>query len=132
MPGVIDCETLYVDNLPTIWSPIQWELNEEERIKELEEQATASLLWSADGPETILRLLLNETEIERAYSPPEGFNPDQQGEWDDHFVTFKFKHPMELKTVRRESEHIYIEYDFGEMGYWTLDIEPYRVTIQKL
>ncbi len=58
MPSVIDPETLYVDDLPAIWSPVQWELDEEERIQAVEEQATASLLWTMDAPEAILRLLL--------------------------------------------------------------------------
>jgi hypothetical protein len=44
MPGVIDPETINADTLPGIWSPVQWELNEHERIHELETQATASLL----------------------------------------------------------------------------------------
>ena len=80
MAGVINPETLYVDDLPGIWSPVQWELSDAERIKELDEQARASLLWAVDVPETILRLLLNETEIERAYEAPKGYDPEQQGE----------------------------------------------------
>ena len=32
MPSIIDPETIYVDNLPAIWSPVQWELTEEERM----------------------------------------------------------------------------------------------------
>ena len=50
MPKTIDPETIYVDDLPGIWSPVQWELSEQERAKELEEQATASLLWAVDTP----------------------------------------------------------------------------------
>lgn len=70
MPSIIDPQTLYVDDLPTIWSPVQWELIEEERIQAVEEQATASLLWSMDAPEAILRLLLDETGIERFFWNP--------------------------------------------------------------
>lgn len=70
MPSVIDPETLYVDDLPAIWSPIQWELTEEERTQAIEEQATASLLWTMDAPEAVLRLLLGETQIQRLYGPP--------------------------------------------------------------
>lgn len=29
MPGVIDPETLPVDELPGIWTPVQWELTED-------------------------------------------------------------------------------------------------------
>ncbi len=28
MPGIIDPETTHVDDLPGIWSPVQWELTE--------------------------------------------------------------------------------------------------------
>ena len=65
MPSIIDPETLYVDDLPAIWSPVQWELSEEEHIQAVEEQATASLLWTMYAPEAILRLLLGETDIQR-------------------------------------------------------------------
>ena len=30
MPSIIDPQTIHVDELPPIWSPIQWELNEKE------------------------------------------------------------------------------------------------------
>jgi hypothetical protein len=39
MPIEIDPETMNVDDLPGIWSPVQWELSEDERIQELEMQA---------------------------------------------------------------------------------------------
>jgi hypothetical protein len=60
MPSVIDPETMNVDKLPGVWSPVQWDLSEKERIEELDNQATASLLFSVDTPEAILRLLLDE------------------------------------------------------------------------
>jgi hypothetical protein len=69
MPSVIDPQSLDANELPTVWSPVQWDLTDDERVQELENQATASMLWAADSPEAILRLLLNETEIERAYAP---------------------------------------------------------------
>ena len=132
MPAVIDPETLYVDDLPGIWSPVQWDLTEGERIQELEEQATASLLWAIDAPEAILRLLLGETDIERAYEPPKGFQPEQQGEWDESILTFQFKRPIRLERVEREPERLYVEYHFGVLGYWAFEIEPERVTIQRV
>ena len=132
MPGVIDPETLYVDDLPGIWSPVQWEISDAERIKELDEQAKASLLWAVDVPETILRLLLNETEIERAYEAPKGYDPEQQGEWNDSLVTFQFRRPIRLKRVQREPERLYIEYDFGDLGYWAMEFEPERVNLQRI
>ena len=132
MPAVIDPETLYVDDLPGIWSPVQWDLTEGERIQELEEQATASLLWAIDAPEAILRLLLGETDIERAYEPPKGFQPEQQGEWDESILTFQFKRQIRLEHVEREPDRLYVEYHFGDLGYWALEIEPERVTIQRV
>jgi len=45
MPSIIDPETIHANELPAIWSPVQWELTEEERVEEIEEQAKASLLW---------------------------------------------------------------------------------------
>lgn len=39
MPGVIDPETMNAGTLPGIWSPVQWELSQEERIAELEAQS---------------------------------------------------------------------------------------------
>ena len=48
MPRRIDPQTINVDELPGIWSPVQWELFEDERLEELENQATASLLWTVD------------------------------------------------------------------------------------
>ncbi len=68
MPIDIDPETINADELPGIWSPVQWELTEEERIMELENQARSNLLYAVDVPEAILRLLLNETEVERPLS----------------------------------------------------------------
>jgi hypothetical protein len=88
MPGVIEPETINVDKLPGIWSPVQWELSEEERIQELHTQATASLLWAVDIPEAILRLLLGLTGIDRSLDPPEDYDAELQGEWDPKLVTF--------------------------------------------
>ena len=132
MPSVIDPETLYVSDLTGIWSPVQWELTPPERVVEVERQATASLLWSVSVPETILRLLLNETVIERVFNPPPDFDPELQGEWREDLVTFAFKQPLELVTVERGNENTYIEFKFGEFGYWAMEIEPEKVTIQRV
>lgn len=132
MPGVIDPETINVDNLPGIWSPVQWELSEEERIQELHTQATASLLWAVDAPEAILRLLLGLTGIDRALDPPEGYDADLQGEWDEKLVTFNFKHSVQMKKVERERDYLYVEYQVDDLGWWALEIEPEKVTIQRV
>lgn len=132
MPIDIDPETINVDNLPGIWSPVQWEMDENERLQELESQATASLLWSVDTPEAILRLLLMEFAIDRAFGPPEGYDPEMQGEWNDQLLTFKFKRPMRLIRSEREANYLYIEYDFGDLGQWAVEIEPDIVNISRL
>jgi hypothetical protein len=132
MPGVIDPETMNADDLPGIWSPVQWELSEQERLLELETQATASLLWSVDVPEAILRLLLQETEIERLFAPPEDYQPEEQGEWDSELVTFGFQKPIKLVRLERERDYLYLEYKFGDFGYWSFEIEPEKVTISRV
>ena len=132
MPKIVETETIYVDDLPGIWSPVQWELSEQERAQELEDQATASLLWVIDAPQTILRLLLSETGIERAYGPPEGYDPEEQGYWEKDLVTFQFKRPIHLERVERDGDYLLIEYDFGSLGKWAFEIEPEKVTIERL
>lgn len=132
MPGVIDPETINVDKLAGIWSPVQWELSDEERVQELHTQANASLLGVVDIPEAILRLLLGEAEIERTFDPPEGFDPEAQGEWDSSLVTFAFKRPIHLEKVERGREYLYVEYNLGDLGYWAVEIEPEKVTIQRV
>ncbi len=132
MPIDIDPETINVDELPGIWSPVQWELDENERIFELENQATASLLWSVDTPEAILRLLLMEHAIDRAFGPPDGYDPESQGEWNDELLTFKFKRPIRLIRSEREANYLYVEYDFGDLGQWAIEIEPDLVNISRL
>jgi len=131
MPSIIDTQALDVNELPAVWSPVQWELTEDERVQELESQATASLLWAADAPEAILRLLLGETAIERVYEPPEGFDPEQQGDWDKDIVTFQYKRPIRLVKCIREPDSLYIEYD-GELGRWAFEIGPEEVKITRL
>jgi hypothetical protein len=132
MPSVIDPETLYVDDLPAIWSPVQWELTEEERIKAVEEQATASLLWTMDAPEAILRLLLDETGIQRLYAQPKDYNPQEQGEWDESLITFGTKRAIKLESVQRTPTRLELVYDFAELGRWEFVIESERVSIERI
>lgn len=132
MPSVIDPETMHVDDLPGIWNPIQWEMTEQERIQELESQARASLLWAIDVPEAVLRLFLDETDIERALKPPDGFDPEMQGDWDEELVTFKFRRSVRLKHVDREREMLVVSYHVEGLGHWVIEIEPERVTIERV
>jgi hypothetical protein len=132
MPGVIEPETIHVDDLPTIWSPVQDELTPEEHVKELEDQATASLLWASPVAEQILRILLNETAVERVLDPPEGFDPEIQGEWRSDQVTFAFKRPIKLVKEERSQDRLLLEYKVEGAGYWGLAISPEEVTIGRL
>ena len=132
MPNVIDPETMNIDELPGIWSPVQWDLSEEERNNELEEQATASLLWAVDVPEAILRLLLDECAIERAFEPPKGYDPEQQGDWDESLLTFQFKREIQFRKVEREKEYLYLEYKIEDLGYWAFEIQPEQISLYKI
>ncbi len=132
MPSIIDTETLYVDDIPAIWSPVQWDLTEEERIQAVEEQATASLLWSMDAPEAILRLLLDETGIERLFGPPAGYNAEEQGEWDEKLITFGPKRAIKLESVERTAARLELVYNLGELGCWEFIIESEKVNIERI
>jgi len=132
MPSIIDPQTFYVDDLPAIWSPVQWELSEQERVEAVEEQATASLLWQMDAPEAVLRLLLDETAIQRLYQPPSGFDAEQQGEWDGKLITFGPKRAIRLEFVERTPTHLELVYGFDDLGRWKFIIEPEKVTIYRI
>jgi hypothetical protein len=132
MPSVIDHETMNVDDLPGVWNPVQWELTETERAQELENQARASLLWSVDVPEAILRLLLSETKIERAFEEPRGFDPEMQGEWDDELITFTFFRALRLEGVERTRQSLAVTYEIEGLGHWCIEIEPERVIIERV
>jgi hypothetical protein len=132
MPSIIDPQTLYVDDLPAIWSPVQWELTDDERIQAVEEQATASLLWSMDAPEAILRLLLDETGIERLFEPPQDYNADEQGDWDGKLITFGPKRAIKLETVDRTPTRLKLVYNLGELGRWEFVIEAEKVIIERI
>lgn len=131
MPSVIDPETMHVDDLPGVWTPVQWDMDEAERSEEIENQATASLLYAVDAPEAVLRLLLDETYIERALEPPSGYDPDMQGDWDSDLVTFKFARPIRLIQVNRERDFLQIVYELQDLGRWVIEIEPERINIQR-
>jgi hypothetical protein len=132
MPSIIDPQTIHVDELPPIWSPVQWELSEEERVDAINEQATASLLWSMDAPEAILRLLLNETEIQRLHQAPDDYDPEEQGEWDTEILTFGPYRLMKLIQVERKPDSLLLVYNCGDLGYWEFMIEPEKVTIERI
>lgn len=132
MPSVIDPQTIHVDELPPIWAPIQWELNEEERIEAINEQAGASLLWTMDAPEAILRLLLNETDIKHLHQAPDNYDPEEQGDWNQEVLTFGPYRPMEMIEIDRTPERLILVYKFGDLGYWEFVIEAEKVSIERI
>ncbi len=132
MPGVIDPETMNAQGLPAVWSPVQWELTEEQRLEELEAQTTAALLWSADIPEAMLRLLLQEIGTTRLLEPPEEYSPEIQGEWDEQLATYGFGRQLKLIKIERDTNYLYLEYKFEDAGYWYVEIEPEKVTIARI
>ena len=132
MPGIIDYETIHVDTLPTIWSPVQRRLSAEEHAKELEDQATASVLWASPVPEQILRLLLNETAIRRIEEPPPGYDPALQGEWNKELITFAFRRPITLTREERSPDKFILEYKVEDAGYWLLEITQDTATIGRI
>lgn len=132
MTSVIIPETIHVDDLPGIWSPVQWELSEAERAAELEQQANASLMWTVNVPEAVLRLLLEETAIERAFEPPPGYDPEQQGDWDESLVTFTFKRRIHLEAEERTPDTLAVVYKLDGAGYWQIEFSPERVVIERI
>lgn len=101
----------------------------EEHAKELEDQATVSLLWSGPVPEQILRILLGETAIERVEEAPAGFDPDVQGEWNQGLLAFAFTRPIKLTREERTSEKLILEYHLEGAGDWRFEITNDTVTI---
>lgn len=132
MPSIIDHETMNADDLPGVWSPVQWELTEDERVFELNNQAVASLMLSIDTPEAVLRMFLGETEIDRAFEPPTGYDPEQQGEWDESLITFAFRRRFKLIKAERTAELLHVEYKVEDLGVWGMDIAPENVEIYRL
>ena len=131
MPSIIDPETIYVDDLPTVWSPVQGEISPAEHAKELEEQATASLLWASPVPEQMLRVLLDETSIQRLEEPPAGYDPEIQGQWDSSLLAFEFKRNIKLMREERTPEALILEYKLEGAGYWMVEITHETVTIER-
>ena len=132
MPSFIDAEFMHVDDLPGIWSPIQWDLTPEENVAEVEEQARSSLVAAIDVPEAVLRMLLGETAVVRAYAAPEGYDPEQQGDWDDSIITFQFKRPITLLHHERGQGRLLVQYDFHEQGRWQIEVSEDSFHLERI
>jgi hypothetical protein len=90
------------------------------------------LLWAVSVPEAILRLLLRETDIERVFEPPQGYDPDLQGDWVDDLVIFAFKRRLKLDQMEREREHLTVCFLVESIGHWSVEIGPERVVIERV
>jgi hypothetical protein len=128
----MDPETMNVDDLPAIWCPVQWELDDQERVQAVEEQAAASLLGAMCVPEAVLRLLLGETGIQRLHAAPPRFDPTQQGDWDDRLVTFGSKRAFSLEYLERTPTRLEVVYKGENLGRWHFVIEQEKVLIERI
>jgi len=131
LPSIFDPETIYIDDLPAVWSPVQGKLSPDEHANELEDQATASLLWACPVPEQILRILLEETSIQRLDETPEGYDPEIQGEWDPALLAFGFKRSIKLLREERTPEALILEYKLEGAGDWALEVTQETLTIER-
>jgi hypothetical protein len=131
MSGYLDPLTFPVLDVPAIWCPEKERLSGNPLATSIEEQAKASLLASADTVEAILRLLYDEAEIERVFEPPQGYNPEVQGDWDDHQVTFVFRRRVEKIGEERGNESLRMEYRLETCGQYRIEITPESFSIKK-
>ena len=134
MTRLIDPQHLNVDLIPGIWTPVNVEeLSDHERVAEVEDQARASLLANVDTLEAVLRLLLHETEIRRADAPPDGYDPELQGEWDPDVLAFEFKRGIKpVGEITREAEYLFVEFEVEDSGKWVMEITPEKAIIERL
>ena len=131
MSGYLDPLTFPVLDVPAIWCPEKERLVGNPLATSIEEQAKASLLASADTVESILRLLYDKAEIERVLEPPQGYNPEVQGDWDDQQVTFAFLRRVERISEERDDESLRMEYRIDGCGKFMVEITPESFSIQK-
>jgi hypothetical protein len=131
MSGYLDPLTFPVLDVPAIWCPQKEKVLGNPLATSIEEQAKASLLASADTVEAILRLLHGETAIDRVFEPPQGYNPDVQGEWDDDAVTFAFHRRVEKIREIRDEQSLLLEYQMEGCGRYRVEITPERFSIEK-
>jgi hypothetical protein len=124
MSGVLDPLTFPTLGVPAIWCPQKEKLLGNPLALRIEEQAKGSLLLSADLVESILRLLYGETEIERVYDPPKGYNPELQGEWDGSQLTFAFRRQVKKVREVRDDQSLGMDYQIEGCGRFRVEITP--------
>jgi hypothetical protein len=77
-------------DVPAIWNYAPPPEAGDGLIYYAEDQAKNGLIATADIFESILRLLIGYTDIKAEFDPPEGYDPEIQGEWDPSIKTFMF------------------------------------------
>jgi hypothetical protein len=100
----LDPLTFPTINLPAIWTPTPENADDHPPALQIMEKARGRLLMTADILESILRQLLGETEVERVSAPPEGYDPDLQGDWDETVPTFAFQRRISLWEEERSED----------------------------
>ncbi|MBN1439350.1 MAG: hypothetical protein JW929_08080 [Anaerolineales bacterium] len=131
MAGILDPLTFPTVNLPAVWCPKKEKLSGKRLALSIEEQAKGSLLQCADPVEAALRLIYGETEIERTFTPPEGYDEAVQGAWDDSQVTFAFRRRVWRETEERETDCLRMVYRMDGAGRFQTEITPERFTIAR-
>jgi hypothetical protein len=100
----LDPLTFPTINLPAIWTPAPENADDNPPALQIMEKARGRLLMTADILESILRQLLGETEVERVSAPPEGYDSDLQGDWDETVPTFAFQRRISLWEEERSED----------------------------
>jgi len=132
MPISISADQLKLIQHPVVWSPADGRHVSPGETQDSVSNALAGLLLAVSTPEAALRLFLKETEVEQVSEPPKGYNPIQQGEWDPLGINFHFKRPIRLMRLEKTPNLLTVEYNFGDLGYWTVTIEADSVRIARV
>jgi hypothetical protein len=127
----IDPLTFPTINLPAIWTPIKEKSEANPLALQIHEQAKASLLITADTIESILRLLLGETEVERVFTPPKGYDTELQGEWDNSAITFAFIKSIRIISENRDPEQLEMQYEVEGRGIYNITVNKAGIEIMK-
>jgi hypothetical protein len=131
MSGFLDPLTFPTIDVPAIWCPRKEKRLGSTLALSIEEQAKGSLLQSADLVEVVLRLIYGETEIERTFVPPEGYDPEVQGEWDESQVTFAFARKVKKVFEERNEQCLQMEYQVDGSGRFRVEITPESFSIER-
>jgi hypothetical protein len=132
MTSEFDPLTFPTFSVPAIWTYQKPPEGGQEFGNYLEAQALNGLIGTSDIFEVMLRLLLGLTDIERIYEPPEEYDPEIQGEWDDSIITFAFTKKVKPVEERRGEGVLTSEYIVEGSGSYRVELEYEKLTIQKI